>query len=95
MVERRIEDGRHLALRLAVANKAAIAARAERKGEGIEQDGFPGAGLAGQNAEALTKPKFEPVDQNDVADRELNEHSAAAYSPRRTVRVVRPCALAP
>ena len=59
----------------AVAHEAAVAAPAERKREGIEQDGLAGAGLAGEDAQARPKAEIEPVDQDDVADRELDEHA--------------------
>ena len=46
MVMRRIEDGDHLALRLAGADQTAVAAASESERESVEQDGFAGAGLA-------------------------------------------------
>ena len=84
-----IEDGGDLPLRLAVAHEPAVAARAERQRKGVEQDRFAGAGLAGEDREALAEVELEPVDQDDVADRELREH------PRRASRRVPPCGSRP
>jgi len=41
--------------------------------EGIG-DRFAGAGLAGQNGKATVECEIKLVDQNDVADGQLNEH---------------------
>ena len=90
MVAGKIEDGGDLPLRLAVAHEAAIAARAERQREGVEQDRFAGAGLAGEDAQALAEVELEPVDQDDVADRELREHPAIGLAA-----AVPPCASRP
>src|ERR1700744_6223853 len=74
MIRRQIENGRHLALRLALAHQRSIAAAAERQGESIEQDRFAGAGLAGQHGQARAEGEIEAIDENDVADGELDEH---------------------
>ena len=66
----KLEDRRHLALRRALAHQRGIAAAAEGKREGIEQDRLAGAGLAGQRRQALAEFEIELVDQNDVADRQ-------------------------
>jgi hypothetical protein len=55
MVERHVEDGGHLPLSCAVANEPGVAARAEREGECVEQDGLAGAGLAGEHGEPSAK----------------------------------------
>ena len=70
-----IERGRHLALLRAMADQARIAAAAERQREGIEQDGFARAGLAGQHREATGKFDIEPFDQDDVTDRQTRQHA--------------------
>ena len=75
MVLRHVEDGRHLALSRAVADQRGIAARAERQRQGIKQDGFAGAGLAGQDREAGRKIDVQPLDQDDIADRQAGQHS--------------------
>ena len=75
-----LEDRGHLALLGAFAHQRRFAARAEREREGIEQDRFAGAGLAGQRREAGAEIDVEPVDQDDVADGEPGEHGDAADS---------------
>ena len=52
-----------------------IAAAAERQREGIEQDGFARAGLAGQHREATGEFDIEPFDQDDVTDRQTRQHA--------------------
>ena len=58
-----------------MAHQRDIAARAERKREGIEQDGFAGAGLAGEHRQTGREVDVEPVDQDDVANREPGQHA--------------------
>jgi hypothetical protein len=79
VLERNVESGRNLALAFAVADEAAVAAPAESERKRVEQNRFAGPGLAGQNAEAVAEVEFEPVDQDDVADRKLNQHPPCAY----------------
>jgi hypothetical protein len=74
MIERTVEDGRDLALVLAVAHEAAVAAAAEGQGEGIEQDGFASAGLTREDTQPLMEVKLKPVDEDDIANRQLDEH---------------------
>ncbi len=78
MVGGHVEHRRDLALRLALAHQAAVAAAAERQREGIEEDRLAGAGLPGQDAQAFAKVQLELIDQDDVADRELNQHATLA-----------------
>jgi hypothetical protein len=70
-----VEGRRHLALLRAVADQARIAAAAKCQREGIEQDGFARAGLAGQHREATGKFDIEPFDQDDVTDRQTRQHA--------------------
>ena len=70
MVGRHVEDGGDLALLGAMADQAGVAARAERQRQGIEQDGFAGAGLAGQHRQARGEVDVQPLDQDDIADRQ-------------------------
>ena len=72
MLGRKVENRGHLTLRLACAHERPVASAAERQGESIKQDRFAGAGLAGQHGEASPKGEIEAIDQNDVADRELD-----------------------
>ena len=74
MGARQIEGGRHLALLGPVAHQRGVAAGAERQRKGVEQDGFAGAGLAGQHGKTGRDVEIEAVDQNDVADREAGQH---------------------
>ena len=75
MALRHIEHRGDLALLDAVADQAGIAAAAERQREGIEQDGFARAGLAGQHRKATGKLDIEPFDQDDVTDRKTRQHA--------------------
>ena len=50
--------------------------RAEGEREGVEQDRLAGAGFAGQHGKAGGKIDVEPIDQDDVADREPCEHGS-------------------
>ena len=70
-----IECGRHLSLLGALPHQTGVAAAAERKREGIEQDRFAGAGLAGEHRKTSRIIDVEPFDQNDVADGEPGEHA--------------------
>src|SRR5690606_2102657 len=71
-----------------LTHQGLVAARAQRQREGIEQARLSGAGLAGQHSEPLGKIDVEPVDQDDVADRESGEHGAAVPG----LRPARSCA---
>ena len=70
-----------------------IGAGAERQAEGVEQDRLAGAGLAGQHAKAARELQVEPLDQDDVADREADQHGAsrsAGSRPRARSEPLRP-----
>ena len=58
-----IEHGGDLALLGALAHQRRVAARAERQREGIEQDRFAGAGLAGQHRQARSRNRC-PADRS-------------------------------
>ena len=77
MVARQLERRRHLPLLRAMAHQRGVAARAERQREGIQQDRLAGAGLAGEHGKALGEIDVEPIDQDDVADREPGKHGVA------------------
>ena len=68
------EHRRHLAKLCAVTHQAGVAARAERERERVEQDRLAGPGLAGQRRQTATEVDVETIDQDDVADREPDEH---------------------
>ncbi len=86
MVALDLEGGRDLPLLGAVAHKARVAAAAERKREGIEQDRLARAGFAGEHRQAGRVVDVEPFDQDDVTNRETGEHFSsfrgAGDSPR-------------
>ena len=75
---RKLEHRRHLALRLAVADEAAVAARAERERQRIEQDRLARAGLAGEDRQAGRKFEIQLIDQHHVADGKPREHGCEA-----------------
>ena len=83
MIARNIENGGNLPLVLAMAHKAPIAAPAERKRKGIQQDGFARARLARQHRQAGIEGKVQPFDQDDIADRNLDKHGLFVLSRRR------------
>ena len=70
--ERRGDRG----LRGTLADQRAVGAAAEREADRIEQDRLAGAGLAGQHAEPAGELEVEPLDQDEVADREAGQHGA-------------------
>ena len=83
MGERHVEDRRHLPLILAVADQRRVAAGAEGQRGGVEEDGLAGAGFARQHGQTLGEGQIEPVDQDDVADRKLDEHGRFACFRQR------------
>ena len=63
-----VELGDHHRLRGAGSDERGLGAFAESQPEGVEKDGFAGAGLAGQHAEPRLERQVEAVDEDDVAD---------------------------
>ena len=74
MIGAHIEGGRDLPLVGAMADKRTVAPPAKGERERIEQDGFARAGFAGEHGKAGIELKVEPFNQNDIADRQLDEH---------------------
>ncbi len=74
MAASHIENRRHLALVQTMTHKPAIAAPAQRQRQTVEQNGFPRPGLARQNRQAAFEAEVQPLDQNDIADRQLAKH---------------------
>jgi hypothetical protein len=74
MIGRQIENGCHLALCFARAHERTIATPTERESASIEQNGFARARLAGENRQSPTEFEIETIDQDDVANGELDEH---------------------
>ena len=56
------------------AEELGIGATPKGEAEGVEQDRLAGAGLAGQHGEAGTDLQVQPVDEDDVADRQVQQH---------------------
>src|SRR5262249_10165781 len=63
----------------AMADERAIAAAAEGKRQGVEQDRLAGTGLAGEHGHTRTKVDGEALDEDDVADREGGEHLLSSW----------------
>ena len=72
---RQFEHRSHLPLRLALAHQRRVAARAQGEREGVEQDRFAGAGLAGQHSQTFCEIQIELVDQDDVPDGKARQHA--------------------
>jgi hypothetical protein len=82
VVRAQVEHRRDLPLRLSVTHEAPVAPAPEGQREGVEQDRLPRAGLAGEDAQSLPEVELEPVDEDDVADRELDQHGlSTVYEP--------------
>ena len=71
---RRRETGGDAGLFGTRADQPCIRARAECEPQAVQQDGFPGAGLAGQDGQVRAEPKLQPLDQHHVAYREVGQH---------------------
>ena len=69
-----LEGRGHLALLRTLAHQRDVAARAERKGEGIEQDGLAGAGLPREHGQTGGELDIESIDEDNVANREPGQH---------------------
>ena len=74
------EAGRDLGARRAVADDAALGALAERERERVNDDGFAGAGLAGQHRQPGLEGELELGHDGEVADVEVREHQN--FSPQ-------------
>ena len=88
VIGRRLEDRRDLAALRAGAHQRRVAARAKRQRQRIEQDGFAGAGLAGQHRQPRAELDAEPVDQDDVLDGEAREHRSLERYARPKAREI-------
>jgi hypothetical protein len=69
------ESGDRRGLFGARAHQAGIGAGAQRQTQGIEKDGFAGTGLAGQGTQATGERNIQVVDQDDIADRQADQHT--------------------
>ena len=92
MVGRKIERRGHLPMLRAGPHPRGIAARAERQGQRIKQDGFARTGFAGQDGEPLREIKRQRIDQDDVADGEMDQHGRRTLPvDQAPVRVLETC----
>ena len=78
-----VERGRDLGARRAAAHLARRGARAEHEPERVEQDGFPGPGLAGERGHADPGFDLGVVDDREVGDVQVVQHGVS----RRSVSV--------
>jgi hypothetical protein len=56
-----LKNGCDMTLSLTAANEPAVAARAERQGERIEENGLSGAGFSRQDRQARSELEIEPI----------------------------------
>jgi hypothetical protein len=61
---------------------ARIRARAQREAQRVHEDGFPGAGLAGERGEAARELEVEGSDDHEITEGESAQHG---LGPRRQV----------
>ncbi len=66
------------------AEQLQIGAAAEGEAEGIQQDRLAGAGLAGQHGEAGIDLEIQAVDEDDVANRQVQQHRRSAAGHQNT-----------
>ena len=74
MIRRQMEDRRHLRCCLTLADQAEIGAAAKRQSQRVEQDGFAGTCLAREHGQAVLEGQRQPLDQNDIGDRQAVQH---------------------
>ncbi len=86
VVRPKLERRADLAKLGAMAHEARLSLSSERQRKSVQQDGFAGARLAGQNGQPAVKLEVELVDQDNVADGEVYQHRSGAFAgpyPRR------------
>jgi len=71
-----LEGGADLGAVAAGAHGAAVGAIAQYQAQGVEQDGFAGAGFAGEHGHAGDELQFQVFDQGEIADGEVLEHGS-------------------
>ena len=74
MIGWQMEDRRHLRRLFALADQPEIGTAAKRQAERVEKDGFAGTCLAGENSQPVLEGQRQPLDQNDVGDRQAVQH---------------------
>ena len=76
VIGRHVESRDHLPLLRAMTHQRGVATRTERQRQRIEQDRLAGARFTGQNGKPVAKLDVQPLDQDDISDREVCEHVA-------------------
>ena len=71
LFENRFDRG----LRLAGADQISGGAGAEEQADGFDEDGLPGAGLAGEDVEPGFELDLDGLDDRQVADAEETQHA--------------------
>ncbi len=74
---RRREAGGHLGTFGALAHDVAACPAARDERQGIDHDGFSGAGFAGERGEAGGKFELGAVDQHEIAQLQVREHGSS------------------
>ena len=77
----------HLGTFGALAHDVAAGPAAGDQQQGIDDDGFAGAGLAGQRGEAGLELEFRLIDENQIAQLQVSQHGLSRrdwppYAPR-------------
>ena len=84
-----VEQGLHPRRLGAVPDQARVRARSPDEPEGIDQQALARAGLAGDDVQARPEGQAQPIDQRQVADRQLEEaagvHEAAHEGSNATL----------
>ena len=57
------------------AHQPAIGAGAKRKAKTVQQNRLASPGFAGQHGQALAERQIQPLDQNDIANRQRGQHA--------------------
>ena len=77
----KIKHGCDMPLSGPVPHQPGIAARAERKTQGVKQYRFPGPRFAGQNRQTARKIDLKLFNEHNVADGEMRKHRAFQAPP--------------
>ena len=74
VLRREFKAGGDLAALAAMAHHAALGARPQHQGQGIDEDGFAGAGFAGEYREPGAQAQLELVHDGEIANIEMVQH---------------------
>ena len=74
MVDGAVENSRDLALRFSMPDEASVASPTKSQRKGIEENRLASPRLTGEDGEALMEMELELVDEDDVANRKLDQH---------------------